>query len=597
MSFLIKTEGFKEKLIPFLKKHPWVISSLFVFSLYLILCISMNIVFYINDDTNILYTLAGYYTNGIPSDHPFLNAVLSYVLQFLYLICGSVPWYGLFHFFSVFLSLVIINAAFLKIIIKRDYPLLYALLFCCCVTLVFFVYPMVLLQFTTTSTLLGTAALLLMLNLNQPRISDRDFVGSVILLVLSYMVRKNSGQILLCFWILTLIYLYVKEVYIIKLPVKNLIVNYFKNILLLSFSFALVFLGNFALRSSKEWENYFEFDTARFHVQDYPHDTKSDNPELYESLGWTDGLCNLVGYETWSYFMMDERITTDSFNEIAKTATNHRIDIFNNIKSSLRELWESNVLVKITFVSFISAAIYLLGSFFKNFRTDKEKIFDLLYAGLIFFAFAAGVVYLCIVQRVPMRAFQTLCFPASVSILFQIINVSYYHKLSKFKRRFLIFFMSFIICFSVVKVIPPIKNDAEYRYNISQNMVYVEKYVMEHPDNFYVYDTSLTFRYLPFINYNSSVPDNIMYWGGMGWKSPTYYKQLEINNIDELYSSVLLQNNAFYITNDDYKMDSNGTTVFNIFEQYMIEKFPNIRVYKVDTIKNNIIVYKFEVAE
>ena len=114
---------------------------------------------------------------------------------------------------------------------------------------------------------------------------------------------------------------------------------------------------------------------------------------------------------------------------------------------------------------------------------------------------------------------------------------------------------------------------------------------MESPENFYIYDTSLTFRYLPFTVYTEKFPSNLMFWGGMGWNSPAFFKQLEINGLDNLYSDIFLNNNVYYITWDSYVV--NGRTMRERFLSYMASKFPGIKIEQKDSIGNNINVYKF----
>ena len=79
-----------------------ILISLFIcVTLYISFVSFFHLVFFINDDENIMYTLSGYYTYGIPDDHPFINVILSAILRRLYGIFPSIQWYSLFHIFII----------------------------------------------------------------------------------------------------------------------------------------------------------------------------------------------------------------------------------------------------------------------------------------------------------------------------------------------------------------------------------------------------------------------------------------------------------------------------------------------------------------
>ncbi len=59
------------------------------------------------------------------------------------------------------------------------------------------------------------------------------------------------------------------------------------------------------------------------------------------------------------------------------------------------------------------------------------------------------------------------------------------------------------------------KDQAKDRIIKSNRTLQIEQYAIENPENFYIYDTSLTFRYLPFTTYTDEYPSNLMFWGGM----------------------------------------------------------------------------------
>ena len=75
----------------------WIWSAIITTLMFLVTSILFNRTFYTNDDENVMYTLAGYYTNGIPYDHHFINVLLSKFIRVLYEVDENIPWYSLFH--------------------------------------------------------------------------------------------------------------------------------------------------------------------------------------------------------------------------------------------------------------------------------------------------------------------------------------------------------------------------------------------------------------------------------------------------------------------------------------------------------------------
>ena len=119
--------------------------------------------FYTNDDENIMYTLAGYYTNGVPQDHPFVNAILAVVLGRLYYLFPALPWYGIFHLGVLCGCTGVLFKVTLEWGRKSGISFLSSNLFAFLGYCTIIMYPSILLQFTTTSACAGGAAVLLIL--------------------------------------------------------------------------------------------------------------------------------------------------------------------------------------------------------------------------------------------------------------------------------------------------------------------------------------------------------------------------------------------------------------------------------------------------
>lgn len=567
-----------------------IFSILITFAAFVFMNVITQTVFFINDDTNIMYTVAGYYTN-LPADHPFINVCLSYFFQFLYTLNKTIPWYGVFHVIVTLFSIAMIIKVIFDNCYKKTIGFCFTFLLILLNLVILFIYPITLMQFTTTSALIGTAGIALLYENSFER-NKKNIISillSIICVLLSYMYRKNSAYIIIAFWGITFFYKVILTTE--DITIKNL--NKYIAVLLISILSLGVVIGiNKLVRSSNEWDNYYKFDYARFHVQDYPHDYASDNPQLYEEIGWNSGLCDLTGYGTWSYFMMDQNINVETLTKIAETTKNSNKTLLEKISTSIESCYKTENMSLIIGVFFLSLLLVFCIAEKKLKFTAKNKL-NILFVVTISLMYIIFFFYLCIKERIPFRAFQSISLPAGFLLNVGIIQML--EGLKFIKNKPILLIMLILLCVSMIQVIPETKALADDRYEKSKYTLAVEKYVIENPDNFYVYDTSLTFRYDPFVTYINKRPTNMMYWGGMGWKSPAYYSQLKLNGFDELYSDKLFNSNVYYVTNNDFYLDKERTVrVFDVFNNYMHVTYGNISVSEVDCIGNGIYVYKFE---
>ena len=577
----------------------WAMALVFTFIIFIIAGIFYERVFFINDDENIMYTLAGYFTNGQPFEHVFLNYVLGGFFRLLYTLAPSMPWYGIYHVLVLYFSIVIINKTILKESWKRDIPLWKGIIVCGVLYGVAFIYPTVLIQFTTTATFAGTSAVVLVLGkdweLDSSFTKIIDGVLSIFLILLCYMHRYNTGYVLFCFLGGTILYQYCKIFSSINSK------RHFKQKLRgLSLQVGLICIGLLCVvvissrkRNTAGWEYFREYDSARFKVTDYPHDTMEQNPALYDSIGWSSELYDLAANGWW--FFMDENINANSFKAIAETGYyKERGADLHSILNCAWQLFTEDQIARIILVFIIIIVLYG-GSAFYTDPNKKRHIWEYLYIVCMILGVGVLCTYLCYKQRFPLRAFHTITIPFISVTVITLIRLQKGKVLENVQNnlRNIVFKVVLVVLTGIALTINlnVIGTQTEERLEKSLRTLQVEKYAMESPENFYIYDTSLTFRYLPFTVYTEKFPSNLMFWGGMGWNSPAFFKQLEINGLDNLYSDIFLNNNVYYITWDSYVV--NGRTMRERFLSYMASKFPGIKIEQKDSIGNNINVYKF----
>ena len=563
----------------------WSVSLVVTMIFFMLLYMESSIVFFINDDENIMYSLAGNYTYGIPADHSFINAILSLFLQGLYKIFPMISWYGFFHVAMLFLSMVICGKSILKIVHNNEGKFWQGIFLFLTVSLVVYTYPIVLMQFTTTSALSGVAAIVLIICIDMSTDSklviSLDSVLSVIMILMCYMHRKNSGYILFCFLLLSVIY----KIFTSKEKMKNAVIHgLLYTISVMVLVLGVTFISQNVIRNSADWLEFYEYDNARYKMTDYPHDTIYSNPALYENIGWDESLYKIAGSPLW--FFMDDRINVETFNIISHTGY-YNYDNFDLrlIISRAVDLLRNEIIARGLTTFFV--IIWLIAS---AVAFSRKKWLDV----LMLLCTAAGAFlmcfYLCWKGRFILRAFQVVFFPTIIITMIMLVkNINLKYDLQK-----AIIFASLIAAIAYgFDSFEVIKSLAEDRNVKSQRTLLIEQYAIENPENMYIYDTSLTFRYMPFVTYTESFPSNLMFWGGMGWKSPTYYKQLEMNNIKEMDSSVFLNENTYHISYDNFWV-YDGMNMINLLENYLDNVYGNVDITEVDKITDEIKVYSIK---
>lgn len=568
--------------------------------LFLVLYWKSYIVFFINDDENIMYTLAGYYTGGNTADHSFVNFFLSAILQGLYRLVPGLPWYGIFHVMVLFSSITAIGTCIMKEGNRWGIqPLLCIVLFGG-MQLLCFLYPMCLMQFTTTSALAGTAAVALLFtsDLNQNQHWWISGGLSVLFLLICYCHRKNTGSVILCFYALVVAYKTLNSVLIHhqnKLKVYTAFLNRFT----ICFLAALLCISSAAfvsqgiVRSSADWDYFYQFDEARYKVTDYPHDSYQENPEMYDSLGWTEPLYKLATMGYW--FFMDEHVNAESFDTISETG-------YQNTDSSLKQClvnFKSLLATEhLALVLFLLMLLFLCVATVLGFLHIKEAKWELLLCWCAVGGAALMSFYLCWKGRFLLRAFQVIMYPTLVLLFLTIIMMlknREYKSQTGWKRWIAVCGAVLVLCgvFGVGnKLFQETRLLAYDRVVKSSRTLLLESYAMEHPENVYIYDTSLTFRYAPFVTYTEEYPSNLIFWGGMGWKSPAFYEQLQLNGLDELYSDVLFEEGVYYVSYTGY-LNGSGQTILENFLPYMQMTFGDFQIEAVDTVSSDITVFRF----
>lgn len=579
----------------------WIISFVVTTVFFAVLYVKSPIVFFINDDENIMYTLAGYYTNGVTADHSFVNFVLGKIIRILYELLPMIPWYGVFHVFMLYISILIIGKSVLKVTKYNDISWFWGMTFFSVMDVLLYIYPVILMQFTTTSAMTGTAAIVLLLCVNSTRDNKKsrilDYILIIVLMTVCYMHRRNTGNVMICYFFLIGGYQIVKCKLFNKgltkkrqWKMREIVVT----IICVLSSIALVIGISNSMRNTEQWDAFRAYDESRYKMTDYPHDSIYENPELYEKIDWTIPLYEIAGKQWW--FFMDERINVESFNEISKTGYYSMNNTVQNVWNTACTFFSNDIIPRTNLTLCIMFAFCGLLSCFLQI---KRNWLDILLICCTAGGAALMCFYLCWKDRFILRAFHVVVFASSIVFLIVFLNNSYFiqqkfRKLTNIKKNLIIVALGIVVLCVGALNYWKVDFEAETRVEKSQRTLKVEEYAINHPEDVYIYDASLTFRYFPFTIYDE-FPSNLFFWGGMGWNSPAFYEQLSINGLDNLYSDVFFEENVYYVSYTYYS--EQVADVKGLLFNYMQEKNMNVVLQEVDSIDDGIIVYKFSKSE
>jgi len=319
------------------EKSRYIISALCVVVLMLLTFAILQIRFETNDDAGIMYIVAGYNT-GTPSPLTlFTNIIFGYLLSGLYTLIPIIPWYGITHIFLIFISLTMILKSLIKVCVKREAPIVVPFVIFFFLYIFFMLYYTAALQFSTTPAIAGAAACVLTASLyfdESIRARVVDCIAIVSLLFFSYIIRSESGFVVLCYFATVLIFIIAKFIASSDRNIKQL-----RTLVLLCVCTVVLLISATIFDTYKderkgmtEYRSFYKQLSGYIDLRITPY---SEAPELYANIGWDSNLQSLVN----NWFFMDERVTEENFAIINEynEAIRQSLSFSNRIKTDTRE--------------------------------------------------------------------------------------------------------------------------------------------------------------------------------------------------------------------------------------------------------------------
>ena len=542
----------------------------FSLSVNLLFLLFFATVFYCQFETNDDYAMKMIASGafGSPDSHLiYINSFIGYILKTFYTLTPHIPWYEVFQFLLILISL----SAVMYVLINRESNNLYLILLLMTVFLsAHSLYTT--LQFTRTASILAIAGYLLL----DDSIRKRRKIGiasSIVLIIFSSMIRQNQFLVmsLLCTKVfLPMLYDFVKDWKneTKKGDVLRLILS--GAICLLLFVCANLF--HKADYQGEEWDYFNEFNGLRAAVLDRQEMVYEENPEFYQKLGlsktdfdmlaaWNNDDPDVFNVELFRamYDSREELAKQDSLIVVIKALIFDSIDFFFGHTSEY----------------FFTFLFFFVFSFFIFSKQDKKNI---LFVWISILVMAFCILY-CYFYRNRFYMSRT-----HISILLcGIFIILYRTKIEKQKLKFLpVFVTVLLLCLSLSGTW-----FGEFRVNSSMKdkdlkKISALKEIRADGDHMYFKSTdeNLDFVHGLFLDSNSYACVNMEGLGGWTTNIPMKLDHLAAYGFRNIFKELVDNEKAYLIINDEERLQT-------ILDYVIIHYNKDAKIKLVKTIEAN----------
>ena len=527
-----------------------------------------------NDDKFLIYMMAGY-TTGAPSMETVFGGVLwAAIIALLYRVYAGITWYTIMALVVICFSIVIIIRSYILQTGLKDN--LAGILFAVGIFLGTLAYFVSAIQYTMTAAYAGTAgacALLICFRSNDTKQKRFYYVISIVLLVISFNIRKQMGFVALSSYVFVLIYAFFKYT-------KGIVI---KKALLIMLFFGATFSINLIYENSVGLSEFNEYYSIVQRWIDYPHVSIDEDEGLYKSVGWDRELYDAAT----EWFFLDDRVNIDSLSVI-NTASSKKEKTFSERFSIAKDAIFNKQMVNVQVVFWIVIILFFnILLLLKN-----KKIKNALVVDGIFVFFILVSIYFCFMQgRFPLRVYQALVMMYSIPSYAIILKNIYNMELISSKKMILVSALSVCFFLSLYKVYPQgsmihelkLATHDNDREQMIESVTRLEEYAGNHTNNIYIYDYELSQPAAPFVCFEDNLPYNVFFWGGWTYNSPIYYKQLKANGLSKLKPEDLINGNTFIC----------GKSYDEVILKYMTKRFGNVEIELVDRV-GDVLIYRYK---
>lgn len=571
----------------------WIMSVFVSFFILGILFLFFRPVFMTIDDPRVRYVYAGYATGEPVGNYLFCNVIFGSAVAGLYRLIPGVPWYVIYHLVLIGLSSSAIGKTIYKLCYKKNIKLCGAVSIHIATYLTLCVISTIMMHFEITAVMTGAAAIALLLGINDEDKKAAQFIDMIFssfLLFVTFLISKNNVYAICCYMAVVFAY---HLLHMISAHNKKIFIRLIAFFLpLTAAGIVSAFYCNNMAKSSDEWQEYLSYNKYRVSYWDYPHDTYKDNPELFESIGWSEEFYNLAE----EMYFIDERFNKDAlssfvepfswFNSLSKE------EIIENATTSVLSLYKNEHIIKLHILLSIIMLLTLASLFYKDkYKKKNAPIYLTLlfnYAGTFIL-----ISFLAIRARLPLRAWMSCFIPFGIINIIQLLRLYCVEKPesnkddAKYAKKRLGYSLLIAICCFVF--LNTFKRGIIYGYNYRVDMVdrvtAVENYCIEHKENIYVYEPHFIQNYSAMTEYKNidDAPLNMLTWGTSYIYTPAFYQQMKNMGYESFYTYNLIDENVYFIGNADNLEDS------ELF-LYLEKEYPDFDYEIVDEIERCAVI-------
>lgn len=540
-----------------------------------------TVTYYENDDSNIAFALAGYCSGEPYPGHPFINCLLAAFVSGLYRLLPALPWWTLVQLGTVLAALYIAQNRLLALCSKRDIPFLIALIGMGLIAFGLFFYPLLLVTFTLTSACIGAAGVALLLSLDAEEDGKKGIVSrlglSLVCLFLCFLFRNSTGISMLCF------YFGCGAILLFRALLKKANrAELLRPLIFMGAVAALALLMTTVNRLGLQRLNepgFVEFDQARGRYMDYPVDSYSDNPALYEAVGWDRELYAMAR----QWYFMDERITAERMNHIIAGSQTAQGTL-----SSALDDWEDFVSVRplVLFLLLPLLTALLLGA--AALAQAPKKGSEFLFLLCMLLGSALLCLYLLLSGRMVVRALQAVLLPGTLAALFLSYNMLSPLPEKGAKRLAglcLTLLLLLPACYGAYKQARTLLSYNASTPALLEGSQKLMDYAISNADTIFIRDTHVCNNIDAWTVYPEARPTNLLDWGGTGVLTGARGRQLDLLGIEDYTADIFLRENVRLVTAPGSRDEKN-------FSAYIASRFPGARLEKTAEILPGVEVYR-----
>ncbi len=573
-------------------------SALLTAALVALTFLVFHVTFLTNDDTSIMYVFAGYRTGSPFPIHGFVNLPLGYLTSWLYTLLPAVPWWAVLQVIAVALSVFVLFASLLNVGRECGVPLWASLTACALLYAAVFVYAVARLSFTLTACMLGAAGVMRLLSADAGGGTGelRDgpafgaYASSIALMALCLLFRNSTGYSLLCFWGAAVVYrAWISASRAARPARKRILAGLAIYVLAGAALFsALIALNAWTLKTQNP-TGFAAFEQARGNYFDFPHVTYDEDPAFFESLGWDREIYDLAQDACF----LDEHETADALNRILAYSAGGSASLPERVLAALdygQKFFRGNGPAEYMLVVPVLLTLWTLVWYA---RVRRRGVETLIACGAALGSFALCF-YLCVRERLILRAFQVIAIPATavLAVLLPRVRAANAGRPKRALGKAALIALSVLsaaaLCWSVGKswtwlgAYDPSEQIADMRA--------AEAYAMDHPDDVYIHAPTFIYNAEAFKVYPDGKPTNMIDWGDTGMYSAWKTLQIEQNGISSFSADMFRQENV-------YLMGTADADELQVLVRYLIKHAGASGIERVDTVGDGYAVFRVVYVE